>query len=139
MPPAAGVPNDRGHHQLLTALRAAALPAPAMRHSLKEEGSRFPRNALGGNRSAPTVAGMGENPGRIARWHTRRTERADLVNSTGRLTVATRTVLVLLGAAAISAATVATFKHLGDVVPTVLTIVGAVFVVLGGSAARWTR
>lgn len=75
---------------------------------------------------------MGRKPGRIARWRAANTERADHVNSTGRLTVATRTVLVLLGAASIGAASVAMFRHDGDVVPTALVLVGAVFAVLGG-------
>lgn len=75
---------------------------------------------------------MGRELGRIARWRAANAERADLVNSTGRLTVATRTVLVLLGAATLGAATVAMFKHDGNVVPTAFVLVGAVFIVLGG-------
>lgn len=75
---------------------------------------------------------MGREPGRIARWRAVNIERADHVNGTGRLTVATRTVLVLLGAATIGVAAVAMFRHDGDVVPTALVLVGAVFAVLGG-------
>lgn len=75
---------------------------------------------------------MGREPGRIARWRAANIERADHVNSTGRLTVATRTVLVLLGAASIGVASIAMFRHDGDVVPTALVVVGAVLAVLGG-------
>ncbi|MEC3994982.1 hypothetical protein VSR01_16175 [Actinacidiphila sp. DG2A-62] len=75
---------------------------------------------------------MGREPGRIARWRAANINRADHVNSTGRLTVATRTVLVLLGAASIAVASVAMFRHDGDVVPTALVLVGAVLAVLGG-------
>lgn len=75
---------------------------------------------------------MEREPGRIARWRAANIERADHVNGTGRLTVVTRTVLVLLGAATIGVAAVAMFRHDGDVVPTALVLVGAVFAVLGG-------
>jgi hypothetical protein len=76
--------------------------------------------------------------GPVARWRSVRTQHAERLRKSGRLTTRTRAVLVFLGTAMIGAGSAAVFMKNVEAGPTALITIGATLVVLGAMGRQLT-